>query len=114
MFDRRLLQNFDWILLLLLILIGVGILGYFLAATRLPFALADVVFSYEPMALVSRYGDTEFQLAVDMALGGSTNSVLHLLAFAHDTSTPQRRSSSMPSCNASGICDCTRSVRLPP
>lgn len=32
------------------------------------FALADVVFSYEPMALVSRYGDTEFQLAVDMAL----------------------------------------------
>lgn len=32
------------------------------------FALADVVFSYEPMALVSRYGDTEFQLAVDKAL----------------------------------------------
>ena len=28
---------------LLLILIGVGILGYFLAATRLPFALADFV-----------------------------------------------------------------------
>lgn len=32
------------------------------------FALADVVFSYEPMALVSRHGDLEFQLAVDKAL----------------------------------------------
>ncbi|MFO1385725.1 MAG: amino acid ABC transporter substrate-binding protein [Chitinivorax sp.] len=32
------------------------------------FALADVVFSYEPMGLVSRYGDPEFQLVVDKAL----------------------------------------------
>lgn len=36
---------------LLLILIGVGVLGYFLAATRLPFALADFVTGLE----VSRY-----------------------------------------------------------
>jgi tripartite ATP-independent transporter DctM subunit len=36
---------------LLLILIGVGILGYFLAATRLPFALADFVTGLE----VNRY-----------------------------------------------------------
>lgn len=32
------------------------------------FALADVVFSYERMALVSRYGDAAFRLAMDQAL----------------------------------------------
>jgi tripartite ATP-independent transporter DctM subunit len=36
---------------LLMILIGVGILGYFLASTRLPFALADFVTGFE----VNRY-----------------------------------------------------------
>jgi tripartite ATP-independent transporter DctM subunit len=60
---------------LLLILIGVGILGYFLAATRLPFALADFVTGLE----VNRYVIFAAVIAFFMLLGCVLNVIPMIL-----------------------------------
>ncbi len=60
---------------LLLILIGVGILGYFLAATRLPFALADFVTALE----VNRYVIFGAVIVFFMVLGCVLNVIPMIL-----------------------------------
>ena len=60
---------------LLLILIGVGILGYFLAATRLPFAIADFVATLE----VNRYVILGIVIVFFMILGCVLNVIPMIL-----------------------------------
>jgi tripartite ATP-independent transporter DctM subunit len=60
---------------LLLILIGVGILGYFLAATRLPFALADFLTAQE----VNRYVIFAAVIVFFMVLGCVLNVIPMIL-----------------------------------